>query len=100
MSVLDNVFQEFFGAKDVAVCVLPVHSLRQQETFQRPDIVALSLTRGSKVSDSGLSEENSIAALIDSVRNLDNETVGRIKNWLKVRLNADSVDIIVSVVEE
>ncbi|MCQ2179494.1 MAG: DUF389 domain-containing protein [Bacteroidales bacterium] len=79
--------------------ILPAEEIFRELQVQYPSIVALSLTRGSKVSKDNSSEEDCIAAMIDSATSLDEETVGRIRSWLSVRLNSDPVVVVVSVVK-
>lgn len=76
---------------------LTVEGIFRELQVQYPEIASLSLTKGFRVSGDSEQGENCIAALIDSAEELDAGTVDRIKNWLKVRLEADSVDVVVSV---
>lgn len=75
---------------------LPVEDIFRELSVQYPEIVGLSLTSGFKVSNDNTSEGNSIVALVDAATELDDETVSRIKSWLKVRLDAGAVDVIIS----
>lgn len=76
---------------------MPTEDIFRELQVQYPDIVGLSLTRGFRVSNDRASEKSCIAALIDSATELDADTVSRIRSWLKVRLSADEVNVIVSV---
>lgn len=76
---------------------MPTEVIFRELQVQYPDIVGVSLTRGFKVTNDTKSEKSCIAALIDTATELDADTVTRINSWLKVRLNSDEVNVIVSI---
>lgn len=75
---------------------MPVENIFRELQVQYPEIAGMSLTSGFKVSNDRTSEGNGIVALIDAATELDAETVSRIKNWLKVRLDAGAVNVLIS----
>lgn len=77
---------------------LPTEDIFRELQSQNPEINGLSLAKGSRASSDEELEEGRIIALIDSMAELDPETVNRITRWLKIRLKNDAVEVIATII--
>ena len=84
------------GAKlsDYEAKEIPIEAISQELFAQYPDIVGLSLTRGSAVDNSLGQPTEQIVAFITTTEPMDAERHDRIERWLKVRLKNDNVKVI------
>ena len=84
------------GAKlsDYEAKEIPIEAISQELFAQYPDIVGLSLTRGSAVDNSLGQPTEQIVAFITTTEPMDDERHDRIERWLKVRLKNDNVKVI------
>ena len=84
------------GAKlsDYEAKEIPIEAISQELFAQYPDIVGLSLTRGSAVDSSLGQPTEQIVAFITTTQPMDAERHDRIERWLKVRLKNDNVIVI------
>lgn len=76
----------------------PTEDIFRELQSQNPDVLGLSLAKGSRASSDGGLERDRVVALIDSRAELDSGTIDRISSWLKVRLKVDAVDVRVTVI--
>ena len=89
------------GAKlsDYEAKEIPIEAISQELFAQYPDIVGLSLTRGSAVDNSLGQPTEQIVAFITTTEPMDDERHDRIERWLKVRLKNDHVKVICETAE-
>lgn len=73
---------------------IPVDAIAKELFAQYPDIIHLSLTRGSSVEANHPEATEQIVAIISSEKPIDTEQHDRIERWLKVRLNNENVVVV------
>ncbi|MDD2595226.1 MAG: DUF389 domain-containing protein [Bacteroidales bacterium] len=73
---------------------LPSTQIAKEIASQYPDLVSFSISRGSAVSPSDLSQTEQIIILVKWKRPVEDETVTRLQKWLSARLNFPNVKVI------
>ncbi len=78
--------------------VLPTEAVFRELQAQYPYIESAALLRGDRASSGDEGTVESVAVLIRSQQDIDSATSDRILRWLKVRLDKDDVEVIISTV--
>ena len=79
--------------------VLPTEILSKELFAQYPSISNLTLTRGANVDSQTGNSSDRIVAIITSKSPMEQDALGRIERWLKIRLNTDSITVLEQIEE-